>query len=94
VTEPAQITLLTEASCTMCSHAKTVLHRLEQEYPLSIQELDLTSPDGQQLAARAGVMFARRRPVPARLRCLAPTQYPAGQSGPAPRRHRRLQTSS
>jgi len=42
----------------MCSHAKTVLHRLEQEYPLSIQELDLTSPDGQQLAARAGVMFA------------------------------------
>ncbi len=58
MTEPAQITLLTQPSCTMCSHAKTVLHRLEQEYPLSIQELDLTSPDGQQLAARAGVMFA------------------------------------
>jgi len=58
VTEPAQITLLTQPSCTMCIHAKRVLHRLEQDYPMSIQELDLTGPDGQQLAARAGVMFA------------------------------------
>jgi glutaredoxin len=58
VTAPAQITLLTQTSCNMCTHAKTVLHRLEQEYRLSVQELDLASADGQQLAARAGVMFA------------------------------------
>ncbi len=58
MTAPAQITLLTQPSCSMCTHAKSVLHRLEQEYRLSIQELDLASADGQQLAARAGVMFA------------------------------------
>ncbi len=58
MTAPAQITLLTQPSCSMCTHAKSVLHRLKQEYRLSIQELDLTSPDGQQLASRAGVMFA------------------------------------
>jgi len=58
VTAPAQITLLTQPSCGMCDHAKQVLHRLEQEYPMSIQELDLAGPEGQQLAARTGVMFA------------------------------------
>lgn len=58
MTEPAQITLLTQPSCAMCTQAKAILHRLGQEYPINIQEVDLASPDGQQLAARAGVMFA------------------------------------
>ena len=58
MTDPAQITLLTQPACAMCGQAKQVLDRLGRDYPLTVTELDLTTPDGQALAARAGVVFA------------------------------------
>jgi len=57
VTRPVRITLLTQPSCGLCGHAKQVLDRLGRDYLLTVTELDLTSPDGQALAARAGVVF-------------------------------------
>lgn len=58
MTHPVQITLLTQASCAFCDHAKEVLSRVGQDYPLRITEIDLAGEDGQRLAARAGVLFA------------------------------------
>ena len=58
MTRPVRITLLTQPACGLCGHAKKVLDRLGREYPLTVTELDLTMPDGQALAARAGVVFA------------------------------------
>lgn len=58
MTDPAQITLLTQPACGMCGQAKQVLDRLGRDYPLTVTEVDLTTPDGQALAARAGVVFA------------------------------------
>ena len=55
---PVQITLLTQMSCGFCDQAKAVLTRLGTEYPLQITEIDLSTEEGQRLAASAGVVFA------------------------------------
>ncbi|MCH9731519.1 MAG: thioredoxin family protein [Actinomycetia bacterium] len=53
-----EITLLTQHDCNYCHHAKDVLGRIGQDYPLRITEINLASEKGQNLASRAGVMFA------------------------------------
>ena len=53
-----QVTLLTQADCGLCEHAKKVLARVGTEYPLQVTELSLSSERGRALATRAGVMFA------------------------------------
>jgi glutaredoxin len=62
VTEPAnnlvEITLLTQRDCGFCDHAKQVLGRVGEDYPLRVTEIDLATEDGQRLAAQAGVLFA------------------------------------
>lgn len=58
MTQPVEITLLTQNDCGFCDHAKTVLDRLGTEYPLQITEIDLAGEDGQRLARHAGVLFA------------------------------------
>ncbi len=52
------ITLLTRPDCALCAHAKRVLDRVGAEHPLRVDEVNLDSSHGQQLAARSGVMFA------------------------------------
>lgn len=52
------ITLLTQAGCALCEHAKGVLTRVGADHRIEITEIDLASKDGQFLAARAGVLFA------------------------------------
>jgi hypothetical protein len=52
------ITLLTQADCALCEHAKAVLARVGADHPLEVTEIDLASEDGRALAARAGVLFA------------------------------------
>ncbi len=52
------ITLLTQADCALCEHAKGVLARVSDDHPIEITEIDLASGHGQSLAARAGVLFA------------------------------------
>ncbi len=52
------ITLLTQADCALCEHAKGVLDRVGADHPLEVTEIDLASEHGRALAARAGVLFA------------------------------------
>ncbi|UQA91089.1 glutaredoxin family protein [Streptomyces halobius] len=55
---PHRITLLTQADCAFCEHAKTVLAKVGADHPLDITEIDLTSEEGRRLGAEAGVLFA------------------------------------
>jgi glutaredoxin len=52
------VTLLTQADCAMCEHAKKVLARVGEDYPLEVTEIDLASEEGRTLAAQARVHFA------------------------------------
>ncbi len=52
-----EVTLLTRGACGLCDHAKQVLARLAGEFPLTVREVDLTTPEGQAMGARAGMAF-------------------------------------
>ncbi len=52
------ITLLTQTDCVLCEHAKKVLARVGEDYPLEVTEVDLASERGRALAAQARVQFA------------------------------------
>ena len=52
------VTLLTQADCASCEHAKTVLDRVGADYPLQVETLDLRSPRGTALARDSGGWFA------------------------------------
>jgi hypothetical protein len=42
----------------LCDHAKAVLARIDQDHPLEIEEIDLSTEIGRGLAEQGGVMFA------------------------------------
>jgi glutaredoxin len=52
-----EVTLLTQENCAFCDEAKEVLDRLSADYPISVNTLDLATPEGQRLAWQGGVMF-------------------------------------
>lgn len=52
-----EVTLLTQPDCGLCQHAKKVLSRLAGDFALEVREVDLTTPEGQALAARSGMAF-------------------------------------
>ena len=52
------ITLLTQADCALCEHAKRVLARVGADHPIEVTEIGLASEVGRAMATRAGVMFA------------------------------------
>ena len=54
----ARITLLTKSDCAYCQHAKDVLARVGRDHPLDVTEVSLETPEGAQLGARNGVLFA------------------------------------
>ena len=53
-----RVTLLTQADCALCDHAKQVLARVGADHPLDVAEVGLQSEEGQRLALEAGVLFA------------------------------------
>ena len=53
-----QVTLLTQADCALCDHAKAVLARVGADHPLQIDEIGLATDEGRRLALAAGVLFA------------------------------------
>ena len=57
---PAQIvvTLLTQPDCAMCVQAKQILARTSCEGLTTVEEVDLHTETGRDLALRHGVMFA------------------------------------
>lgn len=52
------LTLLTQPNCASCEHAEQVLARVARDVPITIEEIDLGSDRGRQLAAENGVLFA------------------------------------
>ncbi|MEV4202996.1 glutaredoxin family protein [Micromonospora globbae] len=52
------ITLLTQADCGLCEHAKTVLASIRRDLPVTVEEVDLDSPEGQTLSDGGWVLFA------------------------------------
>ncbi|WP_455244824.1 glutaredoxin family protein [Petrachloros mirabilis] len=54
------ITLLVSPSCGACPSAKSLWKQLRVKYSFSYREIDITTPDGQELANRHSV-----RAVPA-----------------------------
>lgn len=53
-----EVLLLTQDRCDFCDHAREVLERLAEEYPLRLSVCELESPRGQKLAAEGGILFA------------------------------------
>lgn len=53
-----RITLLTQAHCGYCDHAKAVVARVGEDYPLSLVEVELDSEEGRRLATSGAVLFA------------------------------------
>jgi hypothetical protein len=54
---PVRVTLLTAPACGFCEDAKGILTRLATEYPLTVEVVGLSSPEGEALALRNGVLF-------------------------------------
>ena len=52
-----EVLLLTTESCHFCDHAKAVLSRVSEEYPLAVSELPIASPEGRRLAERDGILI-------------------------------------
>lgn len=55
---PVAVTLLTQTDCAMCVHAKEILARTSAEGLTTVDEVDLHSENGRDLALRNGVVFA------------------------------------
>ncbi|MCH6165247.1 glutaredoxin family protein [Pseudonocardia alaniniphila] len=53
-----EVTVLTQPDCRFCELAAEVLARVGRDHPLSVRHIDLASPDGRDLAAQHGVLFA------------------------------------
>lgn len=51
------VLLLTREQCGFCAQAKELLARLSAEYGFSVSTLDVSSPDGEALAVRSGLLF-------------------------------------
>lgn len=54
---PVRITLLTADGCHYCAHAKEVLARLAQSWPLEVEEVSIHSPEGSRLVLQDGIGF-------------------------------------
>lgn len=54
------VTLLVSPSCSACPSAKKLLKEMRVKYSFSYREIDITTPDGQELADRHSI-----RAVPA-----------------------------
>lgn len=56
--DEVEVTVLTQPDCRYCELAGEILARVGREHPLAVTSIELGSPDGQDLAARHGVLFA------------------------------------
>ena len=52
-----EVWLVTAEACHLCDHAKQVLGRLAERYPLAVSEIAWASEEGRRLAERDGVAF-------------------------------------
>ncbi len=52
-----EVVVLTQAHCAFCEDAKQLLDRLAGEYGLEVREIDLSSPQGAELARTHAILF-------------------------------------
>lgn len=52
-----KITILAQENCIFCDQAKALFHRIMGEYPLTLEMIDLNTPEGESLAQKAGFLF-------------------------------------
>ncbi|HEB41576.1 MAG TPA: hypothetical protein ENI08_00980 [Candidatus Dependentiae bacterium] len=52
------ITIITTKGCQHCVNAKQILNSLKQEYPLSINEIDAASQEGQALIKKHNILLS------------------------------------
>lgn len=51
------VTILTQEACGFCDDAKRILAHLGDEFALRIEEVDLETQRGRELAEASGVLF-------------------------------------
>jgi hypothetical protein len=49
--------LLMRDGCAFCHDAEDIVDRLAREYDLSVERMDLDTPEGRGMAERGGVLF-------------------------------------
>ncbi|HVA92256.1 MAG TPA: thioredoxin family protein [Chloroflexota bacterium] len=54
---PVHLLLVASDDCHFCLDARAILDRLRGDYPLNVREVQLSSPEGRDLAARHGIAF-------------------------------------
>ncbi len=52
-----QVTVVTSPGCHFCREADLLLDNLKERYPLRVETIDLTSPEGSAIARRFRVPF-------------------------------------
>src|SRR6266852_9962374 len=52
-----QVVLLTQKDCAFCTHANELLDRLSAEFGFTVSTLDVSTPEGEALAVRSGILF-------------------------------------
>lgn len=51
------LTLVTREGCVHCAQTKEILKKIKPEYPeLAVEEIDMTTPRGQELISKYGIM--------------------------------------
>ncbi|MDP2677022.1 MAG: thioredoxin family protein [bacterium] len=51
------MTLVTKEGCVHCAQTKELLKKIQPEYPdLVVEEIDMTTPQGQELISKYGIM--------------------------------------
>lgn len=55
--EALRVTLVTAPDCHFCKHARRVLARLGQTWPVAVEEVAWNTPEGLALIQRDGVPF-------------------------------------
>lgn len=52
-----RMTLVTREGCVHCAQTKELLQKIQSEYPeLVVEEIDMTTPKGQELIGQYGIM--------------------------------------
>ena len=52
-----KMTLGTREGCVHCAQTKEILKKIQPEYPeLAVEEIDMTTPQGQELISKYGIM--------------------------------------
>jgi len=51
------MTLVTKEGCVHCAQTKEILKKIQPDYPeLVVEEIDMTTPQGQELISKFGIM--------------------------------------